>query len=120
MFITSSSSDYKVRFQFERDAADFIEPTYTGNTITANQWVYIGASQAEDKTTSHVYKQRLVIADGRSNPAVEVGTKSTETVLKYSKYANSMYLGGYRDSDPKSFSGYVKEIKLFSAFHDSP
>jgi hypothetical protein len=51
---------------------------------------------------------------------VSVGTKDTDTVNVYNIFKPEIYLGGLNDATPKSFSGYMKDVKLFSKFHDTP
>lgn len=110
-----------VRFLFERSANDFIEPTYSGmlNQITTNVWVYISVSQKEDLETSLI-TQKIVIGNGRSSQALEAGSKLNHPPAVYNKFVNTIFLGGLSYSDPKSFTGYIKEVKLFQQFHDSP
>ena len=110
-----------VRFLFERSANDYIEPTYSGvlNQISTNAWVYISVSQRENLETNLI-TQKLVIGNGRSSQAIEAGSKINHTPASYSKFVNTIFLGGLSYSDPKSFTGYIKEVKLFQQFHDSP
>lgn len=113
----------KVRFLFERSSSDYIEPDYTGtlNQISTDKWIYISISQKEHKDAGifHI-TQKLVVADGRNTEAKEAGAKTDHTTATYHKFVNSIFIGGLNYTSTKSFTGYIKEIKLFSKFHDSP
>lgn len=112
-----------VRFAFERSANDYIEPTYISslNTISVGKWVYIAFSQKEHKDAGiHQIKQKLVVANGRTTQAVEAGAKTDHTPATYHKFVNTIFLGGLSYSSPNSFTGYIKELKIFKQFHDSP
>lgn len=112
----------KVHFIFERGASDMIEPTYTGvlNTVSYNNWVYVAISQREHKDTgTHQISQKIVIGNGRSVEPVEAGTKDDHTAGSYSKFNNQIFIGGYSYSTSQSFTGIIKELKLFTKFHTS-
>ena len=113
----------KVHFIFERSSGDLIEPTYSGilNQISTNTWVYVSVSQIERKVSGNYYiTQKIVIANGRSTDAVEAGSSSISAPVNYHKFVNTILIGGYNSTDFKSFTGYIKEIRLFNQFHDSP
>lgn len=122
VFVKASSM--AIHFQFERSSGDIIEPTYSGslNQVAYNQWVYVAVSQKEHKDSgTHHISQRIVIANGRTTGAVQAGTKDDHTTATYSAFNNEIFIGGLSyTSTSKSFTGYIKEVKLFSKFHDSP
>lgn len=112
-----------VKFLFENSAGVYIEPTYSGtdNQITLGRWFHVSISQKEHKELGlHQITQKLVIANGRTADAKEAGSKTDHTPTTYHKFVNSLFIGGLSYSSPNSFTGYIKEIKLFSQFHDSP
>lgn len=45
------------------------------------------------------------------------GYDNTKTKTTYTLFSNTIYLGAYNDIDPQSFTGYLKEFKIFSKFH---
>ena len=113
----------KLHFIFERSSGDLIEPTYSGslNQISINTWIYVSISQIERKVNGNYFiTQKLVIANGRSADAVEAGAQSNAAPVNYHKFVNTILIGGYNSTDFKSFTGYIKEIRLFKQFHDSP
>jgi hypothetical protein len=113
----------KVEFLFENSAGVYIEPTYIGtlNQITLNEWFYVSVSQREHKDTgSHHIVQKLVIANGRTTDAVEAGSKTDHIPTTFQNFVNSIFIGGQSYSSPNSFTGYIKELKLFNEYHSSP
>lgn len=113
----------KIYFLFERSASDFIEPTYIGtlNQISTGNWVYIAFSQKDYKNAGvHNIMQKLVIANGRTVDAIEAGSKLDHATATYNKFINTIFLGGYNYTNTLSFTGYIKEFKLFNQFHSSP
>lgn len=113
----------RVRFLFEKSASTYIEPAYIGalNQIDTAKWVYISVSQREHKDAGiHQLEQRIVIATDRNEDAIEVGFKTDHTPETYHKFVNSIFLGGLSYSNPNSFTGYLKEVRLFNQFHGSP
>jgi hypothetical protein len=113
----------KVEFHFENSAGVYIEPTYSGslNQITLNKWFYVSVSQREHKDSGiHQIIQKIVVADGRTTDAVEAGSKTDHIPTTFQKFVNSIFIGGQNYYSPDSFTGYMKEIKLFQQFHNSP
>lgn len=111
-----------VRFLFENGPSTYIEPTYTGslNQITIGNWFYVSVSQREHKNAGlHQIEQRIVVANGRKVDAIEAGFKTDHSPTTYHKFSNSIFLGGLSFSSPNSFTGYLKEVKLFDRFHGS-
>lgn len=121
IFIKVESS--KVKFIFERSSGDLIEPTYIGtkNQITTGEWFYVSVSQKEHKDAGiHHITQKLVISTAKVNQAEEAGSKTDHSTVTYHKFVNSIFIGGYNYTNPFSFTGYIKEVKLFQQFHGSP
>lgn len=45
------------------------------------------------------------------------GYDNTKPKTTYTLFSNTIYLGAYNDIEPQSFTGLIKEFKLFSKFH---
>jgi len=48
---------------------------------------------------------------------LKAGYDNTKPVKPYSYFSNSIYLGAFNDIEPQSFTGFMKEFKLFTKFH---
>lgn len=57
------------------------------------------------------------MAGGNFGAVYGVGYKNTDTVVKYALFVNTIYLGADSDITPKSFSGYLKEVKFYTIYH---
>ena len=116
--ITASASN-KLKFKYANSAGTFLEPDYTSNDLSLNTWNYVAASLKEEKNpTLFAYlQQTLVLATSRNAAAVLVGTKTDHPKPSYSHFRNSMVIGAFDEATPKSFSGSLRELKLFETYH---
>jgi hypothetical protein len=122
IFITAASGSNEVYFKFEKATGTYAEPDYlasgSNNVLVSNSWNYITASQREFLSGNQMYfEQQFSVANGRSLPLLDAGYDNTEVATVYPIYSNTLYLGAENDSNPKSFTGYLKEFKLFDSYH---
>jgi len=48
---------------------------------------------------------------------LDAGYKNSDAASVYPFFINTIYLGAYSDMTPKSFTGYLKDVKLITAYH---
>ena len=116
--ITASAAN-KLSFKYANSAGTFLQPVYTGNDLALNSWNYVAASLKEEKNpTLFAYlHQTLVLATSRNTAAILVGTKTDHPKPSYSHFRNSIVIGGFDEATPNSFSGSLRELKLFDTYH---
>ena len=116
--ITASAAN-KLRFKYTDSASSVLEPDYTANDIVLNNWNYIAVSQKEIKNpTLYAYlQQTLVLATSRNAAATRVGTKADHPKPSYSFFRNSIVIGAFDETTPQSFSGSLRELKVFNKYH---
>ena len=121
--VEAAQSSAQVTFNYVKDAAgNMATPTVTTPTsLVLNSWNFISVSQREiDVSNTLKWEQLLAIAPGRSATVVQVATSNSVLVTNYDYYLGFMYLGALDDYTPKSFSGYLKEVKFFKVYHSYP
>lgn len=47
----------------------------------------------------------------------QAGYDNSKPATSYSLFSNTIYLGAFNDIDPQSFTGFLKEFKMFTKFH---
>lgn len=57
------------------------------------------------------------MAVGNFGQVKDAGNKNSDTVINYSHFINTIYLGSLSDFNPESFSGYMKEVKIYNLYH---
>ena len=102
-----------------------VEPDYSAggadNILSMNTWNYIAVSIGELKATdgSAKLRMRLVMAVGRAGAAHRGGHSDAHAKVPYTgAFSNTLYVGALDEATPLSFTGYMKELKVFNVFHE--
>lgn len=97
-----------------------MQPVYNSNyqMLLLNGWNYISVSLRTILVGSaEKYEQVLALAQTNFGSVYLAGYDNTQSTVTYTAFTNTIYLGAYNDNNPQSFTGYMKEFKLFTVFH---
>ena len=101
-------------------AADVVEPVYNqvNRVVETNSWNYIAISlRSYLNGNTQMYEQILAMSSSNMGSVLQAGYDNSKPVKSYSYFSNSIYLGAFNDIEPQSFTGFMKEFKLFTKFH---
>lgn len=115
VYITTAN---KVRYSVGDDGSA-IQPTYdsANDTLDITQWNYVAVTlkQLKGSANQEVFIQ-LSIASGRTGTLLDAGS-NTVSLPPFNSFSKTIILGGDSISTPKSFGGYLKDVKFFKKFH---
>ena len=59
----------------------------------------------------------MAISNSNLGTVYNAGYSNTQPYVFSPFFFNTIYLGGYSDLNPQSFTGVLKELKIFTKFH---
>lgn len=117
--IFAQSSNQNLYYKFETDVATSIQPSYTAinQQMSLNSWNYVVVSQRQVNINNILYYEiQVALAQSNNGAVLNTAYSNNKPVVNYGKFTNILYLGADSDVSPQSFTGYLKEVKLFSNF----
>ena len=108
----------KVKYEVGDTGAP-ISPVYdtSNDTLDITQWNYVAATLKHMKNAAgnEVYIQ-LSVAQGRTATLLNAGEASV-SLPSFSTFSNTIMIGGDTEALPKSFDGFLKDVRFFDKFH---
>ncbi|CDW88139.1 neurohypophysial n-terminal domain containing protein [Stylonychia lemnae] len=124
VFVKAQSSTQRVFFSFKSGSNTFVEPVYTNDAkqrVSLNTWNYVVVAQKTANINNVLkFEQQLAISNTNMGQVQSAGFDNTKTFVKYPNIQNIIYIGAYSDQQPQSFTGYLKELKMFNKYHGFP
>eukprot|EP00347_Sterkiella_histriomuscorum_P007679 403347989 len=118
--VFTQSATKNILYKYMTGASTSVSPTYvSANQVMAlSSWNYVAVSQREiNNNNLMTYEIQLGMSTSNFGSVMNAGYSKTQPVVKYGYFQNMIYLGAFNDINPQSFSGYLKDVRVFTVYH---